>query len=222
MAAYDDLTARLDELETNLAFTSLAVSLRPQLNGVLRWDGAPETVALSRKFMDTKARVENIYGALLIQSVATFERFLRALIDDTATKTADISKNYAEVKEHVRNRHAVLTGKLLSSLEAPLDYQAVDVKQLAENLASCVSGRSLGRLGESSLPSLIRARWCRSIGGKVVGISYRRVSNLLYCCLRCLHLRTSQILPTDQASQPHLTAAQEAEEQEQHGLFAGE
>src|ERR1700722_19247549 len=64
--------------------------------------------------------------------------------------------------------------------------------------------------------------WCRSIGGKVVGISYRRVSNLLYCCLRCLHLRTSQILPTDQASQPHLTAAQEAEEQEQHGLFAGE
>ena len=64
--------------------------------------------------------------------------------------------------------------------------------------------------------------WCRSIGGKVVGISYRRVSNLLYCCLRCLHLRTSQILPTDQASPPHLTAAQEAEEQEQHGLFAGE
>src|ERR1700722_10473974 len=155
MAAYDDLTARLDELETNLAFTSLAVSLRPQLNRVLRWDGAPETVALSRKFMDTKARVENIYGALLIQSVATFERFLRALIDDTATKTADISKNYAEVKEHVRNRHAVLTGKLLSSLEAPLDYQAVDVKQLAENLASCVSGRSPFRLNASAFAAVV-------------------------------------------------------------------
>ena len=46
----------------------------------------------------------------------------------------------------MRNRHAVLTGRLLSTLEAPLEYQTVDVKQIAENLASCVSGASPFRL----------------------------------------------------------------------------
>src|SRR5260370_22281414 len=41
-------------------------------------------------------------------------------------------------------------------------------------------------------------------------------------CLRSLHVRNSQILPTDQTAQLYLTAVQEAEEQEQHGLFTGQ
>lgn len=155
IAAYEELSARLDELEANVTFTANSASLRPRLGDVLRWDVGGDAIKLARDFMNAKARPEDIYGALLVRVVAAFEHFARVLVEDAARRTAATSKTYAELAEHVRTRHAVLTGRLLSSLEEPLEYQVLDVKQLAENLASCVSGSSSFLLNTSAFAAVV-------------------------------------------------------------------
>jgi len=155
IAAYSELNARLDELEANLSFTAIATSLRPRLGSALNWDVGGEAVEYAQQFMGMKAIPENIYGALLVRTVAAFERFARLLVDDAARRTAATGKAYSDLAEQVRNRHAVLTGRLLSSLEEPREYQVIDVKQLAENLASCVSGDPSFRLNTSAFAAVV-------------------------------------------------------------------
>jgi hypothetical protein len=155
IAAYRELDARLDELEGSVTFTATSASLRPRLGGVLRWSDGGEAIGLARDFISAKARPETIYSALLVRTVAAFEHFARVLVEDVARRTAATGKTYAELGDHVRTRHAVLTGRLLGGLEEPLDYQVLDVKQLAENLASCVSGSSSFRLNTSAFAAVV-------------------------------------------------------------------
>ena len=154
-AAYDELNARLDELVESVNFAATSASLRPRLGGALRWEAGGDAIQLARNFMGSKSRIEDIYGGLLVRTVAAFEHFARALVEDAARQTAATENNYTDLGEHVRIRHAVLTGRLLSSLEEPLEYQAVDVKQIAENLESCTSGRSSFKLNASAFAAVV-------------------------------------------------------------------
>lgn len=155
-AAYRELAARLDELEASTSFTAIAATLRPRLGDVLRWEAGGDAIGLAQQFMRATAnRPESIYGALLVRAVAGFERFARLLVDDAAKRTAARCKKYSDIKEHVRNRHTVLTGKLLGSIEEPRDYQPVDVRQLAENLASCLSESPSFRINTSAFAAAV-------------------------------------------------------------------
>jgi hypothetical protein len=170
MPSYEQLSATLDEIEVSLNFTAASTALRPRLNGILKWDSNDAALNLARQFMGFKPVFENIYGALLVRVVAAFERFARILVSDAAVRMAASSKTYAEMTEHVRNRHAVLTGRLLSTLEEPFDYQTVDVRQLVQNLASCVSDSQPFRLNGSAFAAVISS-------GKP-GIIQRALENL--------------------------------------------
>ncbi len=87
--------------------------------------------------------------------MAGFERFARVSVDDAAKRTAARCKKYSDMAEHVRTRHTVLTGKLLGSIEEARDYQTVNVRQLAENLASCLSEGSPFRVNASAFASAV-------------------------------------------------------------------
>lgn len=153
--AYEELEALLDELVANVNFTALSASLRPRLADALRWEIGGDAIGLARDFMSARAQPENIYSALLVRAVAAFERFARGLVDAAAIRTAATRRTYEDLSEHVRSRHAVLTGRLLTSLDDPFEYQVVNVKQLAENLASCVSGASPFRLNASAFAAIV-------------------------------------------------------------------
>jgi RiboL-PSP-HEPN len=151
-----ELNARLDELATNVGFVALATSLRPRLADILNWQHGGEALDLARRFMNADAnRPESFYGALLVRALGAFERFMRLLVDEAATRTADRAESYDHVKEHIRNRHTVLTGRLLGSIEEPRDHLVVDVQQLAKNLASCGLGATQFRFNSSAFSAAV-------------------------------------------------------------------
>jgi hypothetical protein len=151
-----ELNVRLDEVEANVDFVAISTSLRPWLGSLLNWDVGGDGIGLARRFMEAAGnRPENLYGALLVRALAAFERFARLLVDDAANRMAARAKSFNEIKEQVRSRHTVLTGRLLGSVEEPRDYQTIDVKQLAENLASCTSGSTAFRLNASAFAAVV-------------------------------------------------------------------
>ena len=154
-AAYEEFHARLEELERTVNFTAASASLRPRLGDALKWEVGGEAIQLAVSFMSAKVTVEDIYAALLVRAVASFEHFARVLVEEAARHTAASGKSYAELGEHVNVRHTVLTGRLLSALEELPEYQTIDVEQIVNNLASCISGRSGFRLNTSAFSAVV-------------------------------------------------------------------
>ena len=182
--ALRELNASLDELGSNLEFLALATSLRPRLGGVLRWEAGGELIELAQRFINAGAsRSENIYGALLLRTLAAFERFARQLLEHGVSRIANRSGTYDELPQQIRNRNKALTGRLLASIEEPSDYLPVDYDLLIQNLASCTAGSTsfqlnavafvavIGSGSPSALEKALKAiditEWWDAVGGNV-------------------------------------------------------
>jgi hypothetical protein len=141
-APLDELYAQIEELGVDLEFFRLATQLRPRIGSVVKWEAAPETLDLVRRFMKAVPRPESIYGPLLVRLMASFERYLRQLVSLAVDGHTSAAKHYDKLPATLTSRNLVLTGRLLSTLDSPRDYLAVDVELLLENLASCRRGYS--------------------------------------------------------------------------------
>jgi hypothetical protein len=156
MPAFRELNARLDELDANLKFLALATSLRPRLGGVLRWEDGGDLIDLAQRFISTgENRSENIYGALLLRTLAAFERFARQLLEHGVSRIASRSHTYDQLPQQLRNRNTALTGRLLAGIDEPSDYLPVDYDLLVQNLASCTAGSTSFRLNAVAFVAII-------------------------------------------------------------------
>lgn len=141
LSPLDELNAQIDELKLDLDFVVLATRLKPRIGSVVQWQARGETLDLVKRFIDAEpTRPEGVYGPLLVRLVASFERYLRQLVSWAVETYTAAAKQYDELSATLATRNLVLTGRLLSTLDSPRDYLAIDVELLLDNLASCRRG----------------------------------------------------------------------------------
>lgn len=133
-----EIRARIADIEANVHLIEVSTTLRPRLNGVLRWEAGGEAIALAKSFLEAKEhRREAIFSALLVQAMAAFERFLRqTLAHGLATISSRVGA-YADLPVSLRNSHVTLTGRLLANHLGLKDHISLDIGALSGNLHSC-------------------------------------------------------------------------------------
>lgn len=154
--ALEEHIARLQEIEADLNFVSLAARLRPRLGDVVNWGAVGEVTGLAKEFMSSKnARVEGVFGPLLIRLLAALERYGRNLIKEALESYASRAANYDQLPLHIRTRNTALTGVLLASIESPRDHLTLHFDTLITNLATCQPGNPAYRLNAQAFAASI-------------------------------------------------------------------
>ena len=137
----DEFSTQVDELQMDLDFVRLAAQLKPRIGSVVQWQATGEALDLVKRFISAEpTRPESVYGPLLVRLMANFERYLRQLVSWAVGECATAVKKYDDLSSTLSIRNLVLTGRLLSTLDSPRDYLAIDVELLLENLVSCRRG----------------------------------------------------------------------------------
>jgi hypothetical protein len=154
--ALEELRTRFMDFDADLRFISLAARLRPRLGDVVNWTANHDVTDLAREFMGAKeARVEGIYGPLLVRLLAAFERYIRALVAEVLTIHSGNTRNYDELHSTIKTRNTVLTGALLATMESPREHLAVQFEELIVNLASCRSGSTTYLLNPGAFAAVV-------------------------------------------------------------------
>lgn len=139
----DELNAQIEELQLDCEFVQLALQLKPRIGSVLQWQSQGEELELAKRFMGSpQPRPESIYGPLLVRLLANFERFIRQLVAWAVDERASAVPKYDDLADSLAMRNLVLTGKMLSTLDSPLDHLVIDLDLLIGNLASCRRGNT--------------------------------------------------------------------------------
>ncbi len=152
----EELGARLDDLEADLAFVTLAVRLRPRLGEVIVWDPPSDAASLATRFIAAKSsRPEGLYGPLLVKLLAAFERYVRQLVDKVVGGMNASAKSYDDLTSTLCMRHTQLTGRALATIASPLDHLVFNYEDLASNLASCKRGSTSFTLNAAAFAALV-------------------------------------------------------------------
>lgn len=154
--ALDEFQARLLDLEADLTFVSVAARLRPRLGDVVNWDAGADATTLARDFMRAKgSRVEGLFGALLVRTLAALERYTRILIEEALAVSAGRAPKYDQLASHIRTRNTALTGALLQTVESPRGHLTVNFDALVSNLASCQPGSTAYSLNAKAFAAVV-------------------------------------------------------------------
>lgn len=136
-----ELQTEIEALKADVEFVRLASQLRPRVGKVLQWQAQGEETNLAKRFIESRpSGVEAIYGPLLVRLLATLERYMRNTIGHVIEHRVASAPDYESLEGALGQRNLVLTGRLLSTLDAPRDYLKLDVEELVRNLASCKRG----------------------------------------------------------------------------------
>lgn len=155
-AAFNELKARLDDLESDLEFMSLSLRLRPRVGEVLNWTAGGEALDLAREYMNAKGvRAEALFSALVVRLAASLERYVRKLIHEVVDQQASRAKTFDDVSPHIRSRNVVLTGSLLAFSESPREHLSIRLDELIQNLATCRTGNDSFRLNASAFGAAV-------------------------------------------------------------------
>jgi hypothetical protein len=154
--ALEELSASLVDLEADLAFVSLAARLRPRLGDVVNWSAKGDAVDLAREFMSAKgARVEGVFGPLLVRLLAGVERYTRRLVEEVVALHAGGASIYDQLHAKIKSRNTVLTGNLLVFSESPREHLEFHIESLVRNLASCHAGSTAYRLNAEAFAAAV-------------------------------------------------------------------
>lgn len=152
----EDLLSRLDEIEADVNFADLASSLRPRIGDALNWSADNENLKLAVAFMKAKdSRIEGVCGALFVRVVAAFERYLRRLVEAGVDDVAQRAKGFDAIPANIQKRNLIYTGRVLSGIESPKDYQVFNYEGLVSNLATCKSGSKDFRLNSNAFSAVV-------------------------------------------------------------------
>jgi len=151
-----EFEAQIEGLKADFNFVRLASQLRPRIGGILMWQPPNEGTMIATDFMKARtAGPEGVYGPLLVRLLACLEQFLRKIITTAVVRKAQAAGSYDGVAETLKNRNLVLTGRLLSTLDAPREYLTLNVDEMIENLASCKKGSSSFRLNAAAFSATL-------------------------------------------------------------------
>jgi RiboL-PSP-HEPN len=151
-----DLLSRLDDIEADVNFADLASSLRPRIGDALNWNVGNDTLKLAVAFMKSKdSRIEGVCGALFVRVVATFERYLRRLVESGVDDIARRASGFDAVPPNIQKKNLMYTGRVLSGIESPKDYQVFNYEGLVDNLATCKTGSNYFRLNSNAFSAPI-------------------------------------------------------------------
>lgn len=151
-----ELQSQIETLRADVEFIRLASQLRPRIGRVLQWQAQGEEIALARQFMNSRqSSAEAVYGPLLVRLLASLERYMRSTIAQIVDRKAANSIGYDTLDGALGHRNLVLTGRLLSALDAPRDYLTFNVEELIQNLASCTRGARKFKLNSVAFSSAL-------------------------------------------------------------------
>jgi hypothetical protein len=151
-----ELQTEIEALRADLEFIRLASQLRPRIGKVLQWQAQGEETDLAKRFINSRpSNIETVYGSHLVRLLASLERYMRNTIAQIVDQRAANAADYDTLDGALGHRNRVLTGRLLSALDAPRDYLNVNVEELIQNLASCTHGPGTFKLNAVAFSSAL-------------------------------------------------------------------
>ncbi len=154
--ALNEFVLRAGEIKSDLSFLEQAFELRPRIYLVLDFEKRGETLEMARKFGDTVGnRPASFCGPILVRLIASFERYLRMLMQETVDSWAKKAQYFDNLPEGLAERNLVLSGRFIGNSDSPRDYMTLDINTLVDNLVTCRKGRSEFRLNSGVFMDLI-------------------------------------------------------------------
>jgi hypothetical protein len=154
--ALSEFDLRLDELSKDLSLLERTFELRPRIFQVLDFEKRSEALNAARAFGETTGnQPANLSGPMLVRLVASFERYLRKLMEETVDAWAKKAKGFDHLPNGLAERNLVLSGRFIASSDSLRDYFSIDLVEIVENLATCRQGSDSFTLNSSVFMDLI-------------------------------------------------------------------
>jgi hypothetical protein len=154
--ALKEFETRAEQLQADIQFLERSFELRPRIFEILNYQGTADMVKMATEFGSTSSADPALFcGPLLVRLIGSFERFLRMTLRDAIEAWSKKAKLFSQLPDGIGERNLVLTGRLLSSIDAPRDYLKIDVISLIDNLMTCREGASGYQLNSSAFMDLI-------------------------------------------------------------------
>jgi RiboL-PSP-HEPN len=154
--AFNQFVLRAEELRNDLSFLERAFELRPRIYLVLDFEKRGEALEMARKFGETvDNRPASFYGPMLVRLIASFERFLRMLMQETVESWVKKAQHFDRLPEGLAERNLVLSGRFIGNSDSPRDYMALDMNVMVDNLVTCRAGTAEFRLNSGVFMDLI-------------------------------------------------------------------
>lgn len=151
-----ELQTQIEALRADVEFIRLASQLRPRIGRVLQWQAQGEETDLAKRFINSRpSNAEAVYGPLLVRLLASLERYMRNTIAYIVDQRAANAADYDTLEGALGHRNLVLTGRLLSAMDAPRDHLTLNVDELIQNLASCTRGARKFKLNAIAFSSAL-------------------------------------------------------------------
>ena len=154
--ALKEFEIRAELLLADIQFLERSFQLRPRIFEILNYEGTADMVKMATEFGETSGADPSLFcGPLLVRLIGSFERFLRMVLRDAIESWSKRARNFSELPDGLGDRNLVLTGRLISSIDAPRDYLKIDAISLIDNLVTCRDGGGSYQLNPLAFMDLI-------------------------------------------------------------------
>ena len=136
------LVAQLAEIEAIIRLISTAISLRPRLSSMLRWDSIVDhEQKLAADFMKNReADARTVLKALLVVSYGLLENFVKELVERAVQALNSGCKDPAKLSQSILDENIFRTGQVLQTVKTGSRTTGIeyDLSELAQGLTSCL------------------------------------------------------------------------------------
>lgn len=154
--ALKEFETRAEQLRADVQFLERSFEIRPRIFEILNYEGTADMVRMATEFGSTSGADPALFcGPLLVRLIGSFERFLRMTLRDAIEAWSLKAKKFSELPDGIGDRNLVLTGRLLSNIDAPRDHLRIDVISLIDNLVTCRDGGGSYQLNSLAFMDLI-------------------------------------------------------------------
>jgi RiboL-PSP-HEPN len=154
--ALNEFVLRAGEIRNDLSFLEQAYELRPRIYLVLDFEKRGQALEMARRFGETVgSQPASVCGPMLVRLIASFERYLRMLMQETVESWAKKAGHFDNLPEGLADRNLVMSGRFIGNSDSPRDYMALDMDALVDNLVTCRAGKAEFKLNSGVFMDLI-------------------------------------------------------------------
>ena len=137
-----NLESVLDSGEHWLSWIEGAESFHAILRDKVPWDrlDGPSVAIVQNRLKMASPASQLLLNSLYLTMASAFEEFLRATIQEVATRLSADMPRYEDLDVGVRNLHLRESARILRRLDSPPDYLAITISELCTAIGSCVPG----------------------------------------------------------------------------------
>lgn len=146
------LETSLREFDECLRFFENSFILRPRLSDMIAWERLDDNAKnLAQSYINMAfGRPDVIYCALFVEIHATFEQYVRDLVEESIRKMNESIKDYDRFSETIVKNNIRYTGSILATIHQPLDYYNFNYNDMCVAIGTCYPGSTSIKLNPSA------------------------------------------------------------------------